>query len=54
MATDENVLDAVEIVSERSLIEIQPDKTVFNVDGSANATGNTALELLRKGTRCDG
>ncbi len=48
MATDENVLDAVEIVSERSLIEIQPDKTVFNVDGSANATGNTALELLRK------
>lgn len=45
---DENVLDAVEVVAQRALIEVQPDKTVFNVEGSANATGNTALELLRK------
>lgn len=48
LITDENVLDAVEIVTARPLIEVQPDKTVFNVDGSVNATGNTALELLRK------
>lgn len=45
---DENVLEAVEITTERALIEVQPDKTVFNVEGSVNATGNTALELLRK------
>lgn len=48
LQTDENVLDAVEITTERALIEVQPDKTVFNVEGSVNATGNTALELLRK------
>lgn len=48
LQTDENVLDAVEIVTERSIIEVLPDKTVFNVEGSVNATGNTALELLRK------
>ena len=41
-------LEAAEVVAERALIEVQPDKTVFNVDGSINATGNTALELLRK------
>ncbi|MBK6731442.1 MAG: TonB-dependent receptor [Bacteroidetes bacterium] len=48
LITDENVLDAVEITTERALIEVQPDKTIFNVEGSVNATGNTALELLRK------
>lgn len=41
-------LAAVEVKSQRALIEVQPDKTVFNVEGSINATGNTALELLRK------
>ncbi|MBK8682464.1 MAG: TonB-dependent receptor family protein [Bacteroidetes bacterium] len=48
LITDENVLDAVEITTERALIEVQPDNTIFNVEGSVNATGNTALELLRK------
>ncbi len=48
LATDENVLDAVEVVAQRALIEVQPDKTVFNVEGSTNATGNTAMELMRK------
>ncbi len=41
-------LETFEIKTERALIEVQPDKTVFNVDGSINAVGNTALELLRK------
>lgn len=41
-------LIAAEVVAKRALIEVQPDKTVFNVEGSINATGNTALELLRK------
>ena len=41
-------LGGVEVKAQRALIEMHPDKTVFNVDGSINATGNTALELLRK------
>ncbi len=41
-------LEEVQVVAARPLIEVQPDKTVLNVDGSINATGNTALELLRK------
>ncbi|MEM0941410.1 MAG: TonB-dependent receptor [Bacteroidota bacterium] len=41
-------LQEVVIETERELIEVQPDKTVFNVEGSINAKGNTALELLRR------
>ena len=41
-------LDEVVIVSARPIVEVHPDKTVFNVEGSINASGNTALELLRK------
>ncbi len=42
------LLSEVTVTAQRPLIEVQPDKTVFNVDGSINAAGNTALELLRK------
>lgn len=41
-------LEEVVVKSTRPLVEVHPDKTVFNVEGSINATGNTALELLRK------
>ena len=41
-------LAEVQVKAKRALIEVQPDKTVFNVEGSINATGNTALELLKK------
>ena len=41
-------LEEVVVKSTRPIVEVQPDKTVFNVDGSINAQGNTALELLRK------
>jgi len=41
-------LDDVVVAVKRPIIEVQPDKTVFNVEGSINAKGNTALELLRK------
>jgi outer membrane receptor protein involved in Fe transport len=41
-------LDAVTITAERPMLEVRPDKTVFNVDGSVNAVGSSALELLRK------
>ncbi|NND07039.1 MAG: TonB-dependent receptor [Saprospiraceae bacterium] len=41
-------LGEVVVKAARPLIEIQPDKTIFNVDGSINAAGSDALELLRK------
>ncbi|MEM6378507.1 MAG: TonB-dependent receptor, partial [Bacteroidota bacterium] len=41
-------LAQVTITAQRPLLEVKPDKTVFNVDGSINAVGNTAFELLRK------
>ncbi len=44
-ATD---LDEVVVRAARPIVEVQPDKTVFNIDGSINASGSDALELLRK------
>lgn len=41
-------LATVEIQARKPLIEVQPDKTVFNVEGSVNAIGNNAFDLLRK------
>jgi len=41
-------LAAVTVTAQRPILEIKPDKTVFNVQGSINSTGNNALELLRK------
>ena len=41
-------LAEVVVKSTRPIVDVQPDKTVFNVEGSINAQGNTALELLRK------
>lgn len=45
---DSKLLKGVEIVSRKPLIERQIDKTVINVENSALATGNTALEILQK------
>ena len=41
-------LEDVQVTAVRPLVEVQPDKTVFNVEGSVNATGNDGMELLRK------
>lgn len=43
-----NDLAEVVVKAQKPLIEVKPDKMVFNVEGSINAQGNTALELLRK------
>jgi len=48
LANTENELAEVEVVAEKPLLEIQADKMVVNVENTINATGNTALELLRK------
>ncbi len=48
MQAPANELAEVTVVAQRPLLEIKPDRTVFNVEGSVNAAGNNALELLRK------
>ncbi len=45
---NKTVLSEVEISVLRPLVEIKADKTVFNVEGTINASGTSALELLRK------
>jgi len=41
-------IEEVTVVAKRPLLELLPDKIVFNVQGSINANGNDGLELLRK------
>ncbi|NNF33835.1 MAG: TonB-dependent receptor, partial [Saprospiraceae bacterium] len=48
MAQDAAQLDEVTITSRRPLIEVQADRTVFNVENTLNATGSNGFELLRK------
>ena len=36
------------VTAQRALVEVKPDRTVFNVQGTINAAGNDGLELLRK------
>ncbi len=43
-----NELAEVTVTATRPVLEIKPNKLVFNVEGSVNASGNSALELLRK------
>ncbi len=48
MQTASNDLAEVTVTAQRPMLELKPDKMVFNVDGSINAAGSDALELLRK------
>lgn len=48
MVSDGVELTEVVVTTTRPIVEVHPDKTVFNVDGSINATGSDAMELLRK------
>ncbi len=41
-------LNDVTVAAKRQLVEVKADKTVFNVEGTINAVGQDALELLRK------
>lgn len=44
------VVELVEatITASRALVEVKPDRTVFNVQGTINSTGSDAISLLRK------
>ncbi|MEO6452753.1 MAG: TonB-dependent receptor [Ginsengibacter sp.] len=48
-------LQEVTVTATKPMIEIKADKTIFNVEGSINAQGSNALELLQKspGVRVD-
>lgn len=43
----ENLTEVV-VTGKKALIEVKADKMIFNVEGSVNASGSDALELLRK------
>jgi len=48
-------LEEVTVVAERPIIQVEPDKTIFNVAGTVSSAGNNGIELLRKapGVRLD-
>ena len=48
MQTASRVLNEVVITSKKPMIEVTPDKIVFNIENSVNAIGNTGFDLLRK------
>ncbi len=41
-------LSGVTVSSKKPIVEVRADKTILNVEGTINAVGNDALELLRK------
>jgi iron complex outermembrane receptor protein len=41
-------LQGVTVSAKKPMIEVKADKTILNVEGTINAVGNDALELLRK------
>ena len=41
-------LQAVTVLARKKLVDIKPDRTILNVEGTINSTGSDALELLRK------
>ena len=41
-------LETATVTARRALVEVKPDRTVFNVQGTINAVGNNGLDLLRK------
>ena len=41
-------LAGVTVTAQKPIIEVRADKTILNVEGTINAVGNDALELLRR------
>lgn len=41
-------LETVVVTAKKPMIEVKADKTVLNIEGTINATGSNAMELLRK------
>ncbi len=43
-----NELNEITVTASRPILEIKPDKVIFNVEGSINASGSDGLSLLKK------
>ncbi|NNE26927.1 MAG: TonB-dependent receptor [Saprospiraceae bacterium] len=41
-------LEAAVVTANRAIVEVKPDRTVFNVQGTINSSGDNGLGLLRK------
>jgi len=41
-------LQEVSVTARRAMVEVKPDRTVFNVQGTINSVGSDAISLLRK------
>lgn len=41
-------LEEVTVTAQRALVEVKADRTVFNVQGTINSTGDNGLNILRK------
>ena len=48
MASSSVELEEAVVTADRAIVEIKPDRTVFNVQGTINSVGDHALNLLRK------
>jgi hypothetical protein len=48
LVKSDGTLGGVTVTAKKPMIEVRADKTILNVEGTINATGNDALELLRK------
>lgn len=48
LSKSSKTLGEVTVSSKKPMIEVKADKTIFNIEGSINATGTDAFELLRK------
>jgi iron complex outermembrane recepter protein len=48
LATSVQQLKEVQITAAKQMVEIHPDKTVFNVQGTINSAGNDGMDLLSK------
>ncbi|HRI61359.1 MAG TPA: TonB-dependent receptor, partial [Saprospiraceae bacterium] len=46
-ASDINLAEAT-VTASRVMVEVKPDRTIFNVDGTINSAGSDAITLLRK------
>lgn len=48
LKTSSQNLEEVNVTAQKTLVEVKPDRTVFNVSSSFSATGTNGQELLRK------
>jgi iron complex outermembrane recepter protein len=48
MTAAPKALNEITVTSKKPMIEVKPDKVIFNIENSVNAIGNTGFDLLRK------